>query len=154
MNKKLMLLSILILTYSMILLSGCTSKGGANLTKDEILSTENTEVQNMNQPFSSYQTISPSTAMEMMTQSKDIIILDVRTEEEFNEGYIENAILLPYTDIPFQAKKVLPDKEATILIYCRSGRRSAIAAKNLVELGYTNIYDFGGIIDWPGEIIK
>lgn len=81
-------------------------------------------------------------------------MLDVRSQEEFDEGHIEGAIVIPDTEIADRAETQLTDKEATILIYCRSGRRSKLAAQALADLGYTNIYEFGGIIDWPYEIVK
>lgn len=84
----------------------------------------------------------------------DVIILDVRTQEEFNGGHIEKAVLLTDTEIKDKAETVLPDKNAKILVYCRSGRRSALAAKALIKMVYTQVYDFGGIIDWPYETIK
>jgi rhodanese-related sulfurtransferase len=113
-------------------------------SKEESLKEENKKAE--------YRKISPSQAIEMM--DGDAIILDVRTQSEFDEGHIPNALLLPSTEIVQRATEVLPDKGQTILIYCRSGRRSALAAKELVELGYTNIYDFGGILDWPGDLEK
>lgn len=99
-----------------------------------------------------YKKITPTEAMEMMND--DVVILDVRTQAEFDEGHIPNAVLLPDTEITQRAEEVLPDKEQTILVYCRSGRRSALAAKALLDLGYTDVYDFGGILDWTGEIVK
>jgi len=99
---------------------------------------------------SKYKTITSDEAAKMMHSDSGVVILDVRTEEEFETGYIEGAILLPHTEIKNKAEVVLPDKDAVILIYCRSGNRSATAAQALVNMGYTNIYDFGGIIDWPG----
>lgn len=101
----------------------------------------------------SFQTINASQAKEMIDQNPNVIILDVRTNEEYLEGHIENATLLPYDTIAQQAKVTLPDTSSTILVYCRSGRRSSIAAQSLVDLGYSNIYDFGGIIDWPYSVI-
>lgn len=101
---------------------------------------------------SSYHKINAKDAKEMM-DTQDVIIVDVRTQEEYNEGYIENAILIPNESITV-APSELPDKDAVILIYCRSGNRSKQAADKLVALGYTNIYDFGGIIDWPYEIVE
>lgn len=100
----------------------------------------------------SYHKISAQEAKEMM-ESQDVIIVDVRTQAEYNEGYIENAILIPNESIS-EAPRELPDKDAIILVYCRSGNRSKQAADKLVALGYTNIYDFGGIIDWPYEIVE
>ncbi len=99
-----------------------------------------------------YKKITPNEAIEMM--SEDVIILDVRTKAEFDEGHIPNAVLLPDADITQRAEEALPDKDQTILVYCRSGRRSALAAKDLIQLGYTSVYDFGGILDWPGEVVK
>jgi len=101
---------------------------------------------------SSYHKISAQEAKEMM-ESQDVIIVDVRTQAEYNEGYIENAILIPNESIS-EAPRELPDKDAIILVYCRSGKRSKEASDKLVSLGYTNIYDFGGIIDWPYEIVE
>jgi len=101
---------------------------------------------------SSYHKISAQEAKEIM-ESQDVIIVDVRTQAEYNEGYIENAILIPNESIS-EAPRELPDKNAIILVYCRSGNRSKQAADKLVALGYTNIYDFGGIIDWPYEIVE
>lgn len=99
---------------------------------------------------SAYHKISAKEAKEMM-DTQDVIIVDVRTQEEYDEGYIENAILIPNESIE-NAPSELPDKDAIILVYCRSGKRSKEAANKLVDLGYTNIYDFGGIIDWPYAI--
>ena len=87
-------------------------------------------------------------------ESEDVIILDVRTQEEYNEGHIENSVLLPVNDISAKAEEILTDKDAKILVYCRSGNRSATASKQLIKMGYTNVYDFGGINSWPYEIIK
>ena len=89
----------------------------------------------------------------MIDKNSAITILDVRTEEEFNTGHIDGAILIPDTDILEKAEETLTDKSATILVYCRSGRRSALAAADLVELGYSNVYDFGGIIGWNYDIV-
>lgn len=100
---------------------------------------------------SSYHKISAKEAKEMM-DTQEVIIVDVRTQEEYDEGFIENAILIPNETIN-EAPTELPDKDAVILVYCRSGNRSRQAANKLVDLGYTNIYDFGGIIDWPYEIV-
>ncbi len=102
---------------------------------------------------SSPEKISAREAKKMLEETKDIILLDVRTLEEYEAGHIEGAILLPDYDVEEKAELLLEDKKATILIYCRSGRRSALAAKTLSELGYTSVYDFGGIIDWPYDIV-
>ena len=101
-----------------------------------------------------YEQITPQQAKEIMDTEQEYIIIDARTEEEFAEGHIENAILIPEYEISERAEKELPNKDQLILIYCRSGRRSKIASEELVKLGYTNVKEFGGIIDWPYEIVK
>ena len=101
-----------------------------------------------------YEQITAEQAKTIMDTQKDYVIIDARTEEEFAEGHIENAILIPEYEIKDRAEKELPDKEQLILVYCRSGRRSKIASEELVKLGYTNVKEFGGIIDWPYETVK
>lgn len=103
---------------------------------------------------STYEQITAKQAKTIMDTEKDYVIIDARTEEEFAEGHIENAILIPEYEISERAEKELPDKEQLILVYCRSGRRSKIASEELVKLGYTNVKEFGGIIDWPYETVK
>lgn len=98
-----------------------------------------------------YQKITAEEAHEMM-QNEDVVIVDVRTEEEFRQGHIPNAVLIPNETILFEDPKELPDKSAKILVYCRSGRRSRDAAEKLIEMGYTDVYDFGGIIHWSYEL--
>ena len=102
----------------------------------------------------SYEQITPQEAKTIMDTENDYIIIDARTTEEFAEGHIENAILIPEYEIADRAEKELPDKDALILVYCRSGRRSKIASEELVKLGYTNVKEFDGIIDWPYEVVK
>ena len=99
-----------------------------------------------------YQQITAQEAKAIMDTETDYVIIDARTEEEFATGHIENAILIPEYEIAARAEAELPDKDALILVYCRSGRRSKIASEELVKLGYTNVKEFGGIIDWPYEI--
>jgi rhodanese-related sulfurtransferase len=98
-----------------------------------------------------YLKISAEEAKAMLDVNADAVLLDVRTEEEFTERHIPGAVLLPDYEITAKAADMLPDKNALILIYCRTGRRSANAANELIEMGYTNVYDFGGINDWPFE---
>ena len=99
-----------------------------------------------------YVNITAQEAKQIMDAETGYIILDVRTEEEYDQGHIPGAVLIPDTQINAEAEKVLTDKDQLILVYCRSGRRSKLAAEALVELGYTNIQEFGGIIDWPYEV--
>ena len=101
----------------------------------------------------SYQTISSDDAKKMMDEDSAVIILDVRTKDEFDTGHIEGAILIPDDKIEEKAEEILTDKSAVILVYCRSGRRSALASASLAQLGYTNVYDFGGIIDWNYDVV-
>ncbi len=98
--------------------------------------------------------ITPEEAKRMMDEESGVVILDVRTKEEFDAGHIKGAVLLPDAEVADKAAELLRDKDAPILIYCRTGRRSALAAKTLAGLGYTRIYDFGGIVDWPYETVK
>ena len=99
-----------------------------------------------------YVNITAEEAKEIMDTEEGYIILDVRTQEEYEQGHIPGAIVISHEEIAEKAEKVLTDKDQLILVYCRSGRRSKIAAEALVELGYTNIKEFGGISDWPYEV--
>ena len=98
--------------------------------------------------------ITAEEARKLMDSEKDRIILDVRSREEYDQGHIPGAILIPDTEIEAKAADLLPDKDQLILVYCRSGRRSKLAAQSLADLGYTNIREFGGILDWPYEVVK
>ena len=99
-----------------------------------------------------YVNITAEEAKQIMDTEEGYIILDVRTQEEYDQGHIPGAIVISHEEIAEKAEQVLTDKDQLILVYCRSGRRSKIAAEALVELGYTNIKEFGGIIDWPYEV--
>ena len=98
-----------------------------------------------------YVNITAEEAKQIMDTEEGYIILDARTQEEYDEGHIPGAIVISHEEIAEKAEGVLTDKNQLILVYCRSGRRSKLAAEALVELGYTNIKEFGGIIDWPYE---
>lgn len=124
-----MMKRILLLTTFIFLLTGCNS-----VTKEN-----------------SYTQISMDEAVSMMETEEDYIILDVRTLEEFKEKHIPGAICVPNETIGTAEIPSLPDKEQMILVYCRSGNRSKQAAQKLADMGYTNIYEFGGINDWTGE---
>ena len=101
-----------------------------------------------------YEQISGAEAKALMDSESGYIIIDARTQEEYDQGHIPGAILIPEYEIADRAENELPDKDQLILVYCRSGRRSKIAAEELVKLGYTNVKEFGGIIDWEYEIVK
>ena len=131
--KKFSVILILIITCTAILY-GCTSGGES-------------KVEN------SYEQITPTEAKAIMDTQDGYVILDVRTQEEYDEAHIDGAILIPDYEIVAKAESILKDKNQLILVYCRSGRRSKNAASELVSLGYTNVKEFGGIIDWPYETV-
>lgn len=101
-----------------------------------------------------YRKLSPQEAKAQLDRDHTIKLIDVRTEAEFREKRIAGSLLIPDYEIETLAPKLLPDQHAKIFIYCRSGRRSRGAAMKLVEMGYTQVYDFGGIIDWPYETVS
>ena len=129
--RKIKLLITMIL--SAMLLSACGSSGCSS---------------------SGYRRISMDEAVEMMKKESGYIILDVRRPDEYVEGHIPEAINVPNEEIGSVEIAELPSKSQLILVYCRSGRRSKEASEKLVKLGYTNVVEFGGILDWKGEIEK
>ena len=130
-----MKLKVVPLLLVILLLAGCAdTTGGENDT--------------------TYRQITMSEAVEMMASESDYIILDVRRPDEFSAGHIPNAVNIPNESIGADEIDELPDKDRLILVYCRSGNRSKQASEKLVRLGYTNIVEFGGILDWKGEIEK
>ena len=106
-----------------------------------------------NEKKAEYKKITSDEAKKMMETEKTIVV-DVRTIEEYNEGHIPNAVSIPLETIENEAEAKLKNKDDLILVYCRSGRRSREAALRLIEKGYTNVIDFGGIQDWNGEVVK
>lgn len=100
----------------------------------------------------SYQQVDAETAKELMDTEDDYVILDARTQAEYDEGHIPGAILIPHDTVATAAEDALPDKDQLILVYCRSGNRSKQASQALVDLGYTNVVEFGGINSWPYEV--
>jgi len=131
--KKLIILTALVMVVVLTLV-GCASGAVAS-----------------NQP--SIQIISPEDAKEMMDTS-GVIVFDVRTQEEYDAGHIDGAILLPYDSITAESPGLPANKDAAIMVYCRSGSRSGVAASTLSDLGYTQIYDLGGLRSWPYDIVK
>ena len=101
-----------------------------------------------------YTQITAEKARQVIASTPDVIVLDVRTEEEFLKGHLANAVRIPYNELEQRAFAELPDKNATIVIYCKSGRRSLIAAEILAKLGYAKLYEFNGIDNWPYEVSK
>lgn len=101
---------------------------------------------------SGYMQITAEETKQIIDGDGDYIILDVRTKEEYAEGHIPDALLIPDYEIAEKAEEMLPDKDQTILVYCRSGNRSKGASEKLAEMGYTDVREFGGINDWPYEV--
>lgn len=124
---------LILLLLATMMLTGC---GQANGDSQEV----------------TYMSITAQEAKEIMDTGEGYIILDTRTQTEYDEGHIPGAIVISHDEIEEKAEKMLPDKEQLLLVYCRSGRRSKLASEALVKLGYTNIKEFGGIIDWPYEV--
>jgi rhodanese-related sulfurtransferase len=133
MKKALSILTILIL----LLVAGC---GASNQSAESTAE-------------SAYRQISQDEAMEMMARDDGHVVVDVRRQDEYDAGHIPGAILIPNESIGSDPPEALPDYNQIILIYCRSGNRSKQAAQKLFDMGYTRIYEFGGIIDWTGEIV-
>ena len=122
----------IILLLAALLLTGCSAEKGEKDVAD-------------------YEMITAQQAKEIMDTQEGYVILDTRTEEEYETGHIPGAIVISHEQIKEKAEQVLTDNDQLILVYCRSGRRSKLAAQDLVDLGYTNVKEFGGIIDWPYE---
>ena len=101
----------------------------------------------------SYTQISQAEALQMMQEQENYLIVDVRRPDEFAEGHIAGAINVPNEEIADEMPELLPDKDQLLLIYCRSGNRSKEASQKLADMGYTNVYEFGGINTWEGEIV-
>ena len=101
-----------------------------------------------------YHRISPQDAKAAMDSKETVTVLDVREPSEYKVGHIANAVLLPSGSVASTAEQMLPDKNAKILVYCLSGGRSGAAARQLVRLGYTHVFDFGGIADWPYGVVR
>ncbi len=124
--------SVLVILSAALMLSGCAQ--------------ENASTQ------AGYECITAQEARELMDTKENYVILDVRTREEYETGHVPGAIQISHEEIREKAEGALPNKAQLILVYCRSGRRSKLAAQDLVDLGYTNVKEFGGIIDWPYEV--
>lgn len=139
--KSHILVFFVVTVFALLLLTGCNN---ASDSEDEIADNSMT----------TYETITATEAKTLMENEDNYIILDVRTQEEYDDGHIEGAILIPDYDIGEKAESILLDKEQLLLVYCRSGRRSKNAASELIDLGYSNVKEFGGIIDWAYGIVR
>ena len=139
-----------------LMFAGCSAAGESSVSSSEgsteVSSEDSTTTAETAGEPRGYLQISQSDAAAMMDE-EGVLILDVREKYEFYEGHIPGAICYAYDKIDENITEVLPDKGQKILVYCRSGRRSKIAAQKLADLGYTNVLEFGGIIDWTGETV-
>jgi len=153
MNKKFLSLTCILVLAILVAIVIIRTRPGpeANTDAADSLHTTLEGEADMAYNYSAPRLISPTRAREIMQSNPYAIILDVRTQQEFDDQRIPGAILLPDYAVEDLAAEVLPDKNAVILVYCRAGRRSRSASNALVELGYTNVYDFGGIDSWPYE---
>lgn len=136
---------IILLFLSTLIFTGCSSSKN-DITTSPTTTPTDTIINN-------YRQITMNEAVAIMEEESEYIILDVRRPDEFAAGHIPNAINVPNESIGTTEIPELPNKEQMILVYCRSGRRSKEASEKLVKLGYSNILEFGGILDWKGEII-
>ena len=151
---------LFILVFCSVFLWSCTNANDSEAVNpsEEILTTneQSTETAKDNtiETEAVYRKISAEEAYDMMAAIETFILLDVRSEAEYAEKRIDGAILIPDSEIAERAEIDLPDKTAIIFVYCRSGRRSMSAAEKLVDMGYMNVYDFGGILDWSYETVS
>lgn len=158
MKKPLLALALVIVS---VILSGCAAKQPAATAAPVISAapeatlapTAEPAADTAESPKAEYRKITAQEAKARIDSKDELIILDVRTAEEYAQGHIPGAVLLPVSNIAKDAPAQLPDKDAEILVYCRSGNRSRQAAQQLVAMGYTGIFDFGGIVDWPYETV-
>ncbi len=135
----------------LIMFLGMTACSPSNMDSEQSKKEIQQATPTMAPDISEYTNIKPEEAKERMENEKGIILLDVRTIEEHTETHIPGSILIPVDDIKQKAPLVLKNKDAEIFVYCRSGRRSVTASLELVDMGYTHVYNLGGIIDWPFE---
>ena len=148
---KTLFLSLLIVASALLFSSCHEETAESTLSEAENQTSETASSQTSQNTF---EQITQEEAKRLMDSETNYVIIDARTEAEFKEGHIENAILIPEYEITQRAEAELPDKNGLILVYCRSGRRSKIAAEHLVNLGYTNVKEFGGIITWEYGTVK
>ena len=137
---------------SIVSLAGLTGCFGAAAGSNGNGNSNGSNATNDSSNSSSYQQVDAETAKELMDTENDYVILDVRTQAEYDQGHIPGAILIPRDTVATAAEDTLPNKDQLILVYCRSGNRSKQASQALVDLGYTNVIEFGGINNWPYEV--
>lgn len=153
-NRSLLLI-VLVLALALGLLSGCTpNQATASPSAAAAAATTATVQPGEAAPAASIKKVSADEALAILKDQPAAVLLDVRTAAEFAEGHIEGAQQLAVEELLDRTSELPADKSTPIVVYCRSGRRSALAAEQLAELGYTTIYDLGGITSWPYEIVK
>lgn len=138
MNRRIaFVVTALVACFSLFVLVGCASSSqeGGGASED-----------------AGFEQIDAEAAKKIMDEESDYVILDVRTQDEYDQGHIPGAVLLPHDVVSKEAEKILPRKDQLVLVYCRRGNRSKQASQALVDLGYTNVVEFGGINDWPYDI--
>lgn len=152
MDIKLRMTAVFAAVLMLTALCGCSAK--TDTAAETEAPTEAAAQSQTQAGKATYKQISTDEAAELMATEKDYIILDVRRQDEFDSGHIPGAICVPNETIGTSDIPELPDKSQLILVYCRSGRRSKEASQKLADMGYTNIVEFGGIIDWKGGAVK
>ena len=146
---------ITIIVAVMLVLAGCSCSKEADNTANTSTSTNvNEENKNMTANNKTYKQISQEEAKEMMKKDDGHIIVDVRRQDEYDNGHIVGAILIPNESIGTSQPEQLKDLNQIILVYCRTGNRSKQAAQKLADMGYTNVYEFGGINTWDGDVVQ
>lgn len=146
---------ITVIVAVMLVLAGCSCSKEADNTANTSSSTNvNEENKNMTANNKTYKQISQEEAKEMMKKDDGHIIVDVRRQDEYDNGHIAGAILIPNESIGTSQPEQLKDLNQIILVYCRTGNRSKQAAQKLVDMGYTNVYEFGGINTWDGDVVQ
>ena len=151
-NKYLIVILIALFLITLLCFAGCGGAQGTQDSSDSINDQSSTQEQTGDQKNSDgYYMIDAARAFAFMEEESDYIILDVRTREEYESGHIPGALLLPNEQIGSEQPAELPDFDMLILVYCRSGNRSKQSSRKLARLGYTAVYEFGGIGDWPYE---
>lgn len=133
------IITSVLLSAAVLLLAGCGAAGQSSQQSDS---------------KAKYVSITQEEAKKIMDSDAEVVILDVRSQSEYDEGHIEGAVLIPHDEIESRAEAELTDKEQTILVYCRSGNRSKVASQALAELGYTDVREFGGINTWQYGTVK
>jgi rhodanese-related sulfurtransferase len=123
-------------------------------SKKDIMIDKGTENNIIEKEIKGFSNVTPKEAKQRLDNKEEIILLDVRTKEEYDSGHIKGSMLIPVDDLDEEVKNKLMDKDATIFVYCRSGNRSVTAANILIKQGYTKVYNLGGIQSWPYEVVK